>query len=446
MVVIYDSDTNKKPDESELEYVQRMCSTKGINKLSWKGLTELLNDVLGYSYSESYYRKHFNQGDFLNAGIVTETSSSSTTESTYTCAGTNEVDPEDVECNGECKSCDNLVDCLHGWKEELNTEKERVSEATLEMRKERCKLADERAQNSIYVRRLAREETIKEIAYNYAEKMTSKKKLPALAALDWLDDSKCKQEGILLLSDWHYGMVCNNPWNQFDPDICRKRVRKLLDRSIQIVETNSIRKVTVLNLSDLIAGRIHSQIRIESRFDVITQIMEVSEILAEFLNELSGHCEISYYDCLDNHSRLEPNKNDSMDLESLVRIIPWYLRERLVNNNRIRICDNEFGADIITCKVLDHDIIGVHGDNDRPTTALERLSLMTQRHYAMLCTAHLHHFSCDEQHQSVVVSNSSLMGVDRYAEKLRLTSDPSQTFIIATKENVCECIYRIKLN
>ena len=45
----------------------------------------------------------------------------------------------------------------------------------------------------------------------------------------------------------------------------------------------------------------------------------------------------------------------------------------------------------------------------------------------------------------MVVSNSSLMGVDRYAEKLRLTSDPSQTFIVATPENVCECIYRIIL-
>ena len=70
---------------------------------------------------------------------------------------------------------------------------------------------------------------------------------------------------------------------------------------------------------------------------------------------------------------------------------------------------------------------------------------MTHRHYDMLCTAHLHHFSCDEQNQSIVVSNSSLMGVDRYAERLRLTSDPSQTLIISTDKNACECIYRIVL-
>ena len=134
-----------------------------------------------------------------------------------------------------------------------------------------------------------------------------------------------------------------------------------------------------------------------------------------------------------------------MDLESLARLIPWYLVERLKDNDCIEICDNKFGADIITCEVAGHKVIGVHGDNDQPRTALERLSLMTHEHYDMLCTAHLHHFSCDENHQTIIVSNSSLMGVDRYAEKLRLTSDPSQTFIVSTPENICECIYRVVL-
>ena len=160
---------------------------------------------------------------------------------------------------------------------------------------------------------------------------------------------------------------------------------------------------------------------------------------------MSTYCYIDYYDCLDNHSRLEPNKNDSLDLESMVRIIPWYLKERLCKNNGIKIHENEFGADIITCNVLGHDIIGVHGDNDRPATALDKLTLMTHRHYDMLCTAHLHHFNADEKNQTLIVSNGSLMGVDSYAEKLRLTSDPSQTFITVSEKNVAECIYRIVL-
>lgn len=436
MVIVYDSDTNKKPTESELEYVQRMCSTKAANKLSWKGLTELLNETLGYSFSESYYRKHFNSGDFAKAPVGETTTN---VEDIHTYCDVAQ------DCSGECSKCDDLPVCLETWKEELVSAEEKINEKTLRMRKERTKLNDERAENNRLINRLAREETIIEIAHDYARQMNSKKKLPVPAVTQQYMLDINDEEGLLLLSDWHYGMVCDNPWNKFNPEICRLRVGKLLDRVINIVQEKKIRKVTVMNLSDLIAGRIHTQIRIESRFDVITQTMEVAEILAEFLSSLSVHCKISYYDCLDNHSRLEPNKNDSMDLESLVRIIPWFLKERLSNNECVHIHENEFGADIITCKILGHDVIGVHGDQDSPVTGIDKLTLMTHRHYDLFCTAHRHHFNMDEKNHCMIVGNSSLMGTDSYAEKLRLSSDPSQTFIIATKDNVCDCIYRIKL-
>lgn len=409
MVVIYDSDIKLKNNESDSEYIQRMCSTKDINNLSWKKLASLINATLGYSFSESYYRRNFQKGNFITFPEVEITTSA-----------TNIAIDEDT------------YDVDESYEE------------LFELKKERVKIAEERAQNRAYVRSISREETIKEIAHDYATLMNDKKKLPTVTNV--VSSSSDLKAGILLLSDWHYGMTCDNYWNTFDPDVCISRVRKLLDRVITVVKTQKLSSVTVMNLSDLIAGRIHAQIRIESRFDVITQTMEVAEILAEFLTELSTCCCVDYYDCLDNHSRIEPNKSASLDLESLVRIIPWYLKERVEDNANINIHDNEFGADIITCEVLGHNIIGVHGDNDRPTTALEKLSLMTHRHYEMLCTAHLHHFQMDEQHQSLVVSNGSLMGVDNYAEKLRLTSDPSQTLLVVTPENVCECVYRIRLN
>lgn len=384
-------------NESVNNYIQRMCSSKDALCVSWAGLADIINNEVNLNYSESYYRKNFNNGAFVSTDNELESTSYEETS---------ELDAK-----------------LH------------------DIAMKKVELTDLVIQNNAYIRRLSREQTIKDIAHDYAEVM-NKSKILYHAGYDPYVTS-C--EGILLLSDWHYGMVCDNPWNKFDPDICVTRVNKLLDKVISIVQKNNIGHVNVLDLADLIAGRIHTQIRIESRFDVITQTMQVSEILAEFLNTLSKYCTVSFYSCLDNHSRLEPNKKESMDLESLARLIPWYLKERLENNTNIKICENVFGPDIITCKVKGHNVIGVHGDNDKPTFALERLSLMTHQHYDMLCTAHFHHFECNEQHQSVVVSNSSLMGVDHYAEKLRLTSDPSQTFIIATEENVCDCIYRIVL-
>lgn len=382
------------------QYIQHLCEKKDELGLTWKALSKKVAEEKGFQRSETFYRKGFHNNAFLEV--------------------------EEVE--------DNTDDTLTTLQEKIR-----------EFHTERIRLSDERIQNNAYIRRMSREQTIKDIAHDYAAQMSAK---PLLTPIDKNKPSTfCKyaQEGILLLSDWHYGMVCDNPWNKFDPDICRQRLDALLDRVIEIVEKDNIIAIKVLNLSDLIAGRIHAQIRIESRFDVITQTMDVAEILAEFLSVLSTYCYIDYYDCLDNHSRLEPNKNDSLDLESMVRIIPWYLKERLCKNNGIKIHENEFGADIITCNVLGHDIIGVHGDNDRPATALDKLTLMTHRHYDMLCTAHLHHFNADEKNQTLIVSNGSLMGVDSYSEKLRLTSDPSQTFITVSEQNVAECIYRIVL-
>ena len=430
-LIAYDSNMEKLDTESQLEYIQRMCATKDINNMSWKSLSNFLNSKLQLHYSESWYRKNFSEGNFASQITAEQMESSEITTS--------------EDCNGECRECEHLTECMMLIKAELDDQEARINEKTDALKLIRANVADERAANARQIKRLAREENIKEIAANFAKEMAKTQRMPLMVREPWTKPSTEKKEGILLISDWHFGIECENYWNTFNPEICEQRVAKLLKRTEEIAMSQKLDRIHVLNLSDLIAGRIHSQIRIESRFDVITQTMKVSEILADFLNSLSICCPIKYYDCLDNHSRLEPNKKESIDLESMVRIIPWYLKQRLIRNTKVEICDNEFGADIITCQVLGHEIIGVHGDNDRPTNALEKLSLMTHKHYSMLCTAHLHHFSADEQHQSVVVSNGSLMGVDSYAEKLRLTSDPTQTLIIATPDNVCECIYRIVL-
>ena len=427
MVRVYSLSTNKLDNETAMEFIQRICTIKQDLGLTWKDVAELINEETGYSYSDSWYRKNYNAGAF-NVSYESITTTAATTD----------------ECAECCEECGALPECLEEWAQELLETESKLAAREQALAQKKVAVSDLVTQNNAYVRRLSREQTIKDIAHDYAQTMSKEKQLhPAIwnGSIIRVSDA----EGILLLSDWHYGMVCDNPWNYFDPDVCKYRVNTLLNKVIKLIAQNDLTKIHVLDLADLIAGRIHTQIRIESRFDVITQTMEVAEILAEFLDNLTYYCPVSFYSCLDNHSRLEPNKKESMDLESLARLIPWYLVERLKDNDCVEVHDNKYGADIITCTVAGHNIIGVHGDNDPPARALERLSMMTHEHYDMLCTAHLHHLMAEEQHQSMVVSNGSLMGVDRYAEKLRLTSDPSQTLIVATPDNVCEALYRIVL-
>ena len=392
MLYTYEEELRKSFDETDSQFLNRLVSSKKDYKLTWKDIQNIANSELNLNYSESWYRK--------NIKLLTDVSSE-------------------------------------------NSEEDNSNDALRKVMMKRAELADLVASNSAYIRKLSREQTIKDIAHDYAQTMAKAKPLLQLKPCS---NEYSGKEGILLISDWHYGLVCDNAWNKFDPIICKARVSKLLSETINLIEQHRIEKLTVLDLSDLIAGRIHTQIRIESRFDVITQTMDVAEILAEFLQELSIHCPIDFYSSLDNHSRLEPNKKESMDLESLTRIIPWYLIERMSLNGRINVCGNEFGEDIITCNVLGHDIIAVHGDKDSPLNALEKLSLFTRKQYSMVCMAHRHHMFLEEQFESMVVSNGCLVGVDTHSHNMRLRSKPSQTFIVVTKNNVTHSINRIILD
>ena len=324
----------------------------------------------------------------------------------------------------------------------LEEAKQSLIDKTLELKKERVKLQDERIQNNAYVRKLAREDTIKEIALSVANDMNCKKFLPTYNALN--KSANHDKEAILCISDWHYGLDFKNPWNEFSPEICKQRVAKLRDKTIEYLKENKISKLHLVNLQDLIAGRIHLGLRLESRYDVITQTLHVSEILAELITALTKYVYVDYYDSLDNHSRIEPNKNDAQDLETLCRIIPWYLKARLKDNQKISFKENTFGYDLITFETLGYKVIAAHGDRD-PVKNIDHLSMMTEQHYDMLLTAHMHHFNCEEKNRCVALGNSSLMGVDSYAQKLRLSADPSQNLIIVSKDNPVECVYRILL-
>lgn len=370
--------------------IKFLCSLKSDFNLSWEDIAYISSKVFETKWKEGYFRKNY--GDFVKLN-----------------ESTNELD-----------------------------------EKLLEIKKERVKLSDERIQNNAYIRRLAREDNIKEIALETAQLMSSKKLLNPLSKI-YETSELSENEAILNLCDWHYGIEIDNAFNKYNPEICKQRVAKLRDKVIQYCIANKVHKINIMNLSDLIAGRIHLQLRLQSRSDVITQIMEVSEILAEFLNDLSSYFYIDYYSCIDNHSRIEPNKTDALDLESLCRITDWYLRERLNKNKNIEIHENEYGLDIITFKCKNYQILGTHGDRDKQLNVATSISSLTHKHFDLVCMAHRHHFAADEYNESIVISSSSLMGTDDYAKNLRLSAKPSQNLIIVTDENVTEAIYRILL-
>ena len=313
-----------------------------------------------------------------------------------------------------------------------------VNEMLLTVKKEKVKLSDERIQNNAFIRKMARDETLKEIAEEIADKIGTTKMLNIVKHEVSGDNS-----AILQISDWHYGIECNNYWNVYNPEICKRRIEYLTYETISYCKNNNVKDLYVLNLSDLISGRIHTTIRLQNRYDILTQIIHVSEILSEMLNVFSENFNVYYYDCLDNHSRIEPNKSESLDAEQLSRITHWYLRKRFEDCDNIIICENMFGDDIITLEIDGHTVGAVHGDKDSPSDVVEKLSLMTGKTFELILLGHLHHFGADEVDSCVVIQNGSLMGTDYYAVKLRKRAVPSQNIILVNKNKIAVDIHRV---
>ena len=396
----------RQDGESVLDYIERVLPMKEQYLLTWQQMADIINEECGVQYSESFYRKGGYVGRF----------------SSY--------DKVENQCTDE--KCDET------------SEEKRIRVLLNELKREKVKLSDERTQNNAYVRRISREETLKEIAKEVAHTIGERKMLtPSLIS----GDDFGEKEAILELSDWHYGIICDSYWNKYNPDIAKERLSKLLSRTVELCKLSGVRTIHVVNLSDLVCGRIHLSLRLESRYDVVTQTEHVAEMMAEFLSSLSDEgFNVEYYDCSDNHSRVEPNRGDSLDLESFYRFIPWYLKVRLNGYNRISINENEYDADIVSFTSLGHRILGVHGDKDKPNLVVDSLSMMTKERPDLILTAHMHHFSADEKNEVLVVSNGSMMGTDTYAKNLRLTSKPSQNLIIVSDDCVMETLYRIVLD
>ena len=395
-----------REDEKFQEYIDRVIKLK-VNKVinvTWENLSNIIFQETGISKSERTWRRYAEE----NITDITE-------------------------------RFENIND------DELKVTKEELSNLILEYKKERVKLSDERTQNNAYIRRLSREETLKEIAEQAVQRMsTYKSLLPANSPKIGSDYN----EAISVISDWHYGICFDNNWNKFDLNICKTRIRTLLNETISFCYTYGVNKLHLLNLGDLIAGRIHNTIRLSSRIDMVTQAMEVSEILAEYISELTNNnLDVIYYDCFDNHSRLEPNKTESLELESFVRIISWYLKMRLKDNKNVTIKEYNVNKDIIEFTVCDgkYTVGAVHGHKDKPNKLIDNICMINKVHYDLLISAHNHHPQMEEKNEVMWISNGSLMGSDMYSTDYRLTSKPSQTLILCNEDSPYDYIHIVNL-
>ena len=258
------------------------------------------------------------------------------------------------------------------------------------------------------------------------------------------------KEAVICLADWHYGMVTDNIWNKYNTDICRKRVSQLVSKTIRYLQLHNISTLHIMLLGDAAHGAIHNSCRVASEEDTCDQLMHVSEIIAESINELSKYTsEVNVYTTYGNHLRTIQNKNDSIHSDNMEKIIGWWLEQRLQNNSRVNIIKSDY-YEFIFLNVCGYNIVGAHGDLEKFKQFGMTVNTLFTKKYGQTIdytvSADKHHIEEFETMGIESILVRSLCGTDEYSSKNRLYSAPGQTLMIFSKSEGRECTYNIKLD
>ncbi len=311
----------------------------------------------------------------------------------------------------------------------------------IELQIERQKFFDQRNAFNKLLRERSRQEELNEIL---AEAIQS-------GSLPRLNYSRVEVEPsdndlLVSLNDIHYGANVQNYWNTYNSDICREMMCRYLDRIISIGETHSSENCIVWANGDEISGNIHQSIAVTNKENVIEQIKGVSELIAEFLAELSRHFRnVTFVSVAGNHSRIEQNKDKALVSERLDDLVEWYLGARLQNFENITIGGGEkIDNTMYLVDIRGKTYCGVHGDFDGSTSKVQSLQTMAGRPLYAVLTGHLHHNKMDEVQGVKTVMAGSFLGMDDYCVQKRIYGKAEQMICVCDNSGI-RCSYDIPL-
>ena len=305
-------------------------------------------------------------------------------------------------------------------------EYEKLLAKELEIKKEKVKLQDMRNLVNKQVRELSRKENLSEVL---EKKLTELEMQPKIINDEYKNRVTSNRDMVCLISDIHYGIKTTNALSPYDSDICKLKMNYLIDKTIKFSLENDVDKLYVMILGDEISGLIHNTTRLEQREDVISQVIEVSELLYESIVKLANNLPYVIVGLAQgNHSRVMADKKDSLEHENFTRLIKEFLRLRLTNISNVLLLENVFDEGIIELNIRGYNVIGLHGQNDRLNN-LDRLIEMFDKKIDYVCLGHYHQSKEFETNKTEIIVNGCFSG-DDYSKRLRLYNKPIQKLLL----------------
>lgn len=392
-----DFDYKRHEDEGILEYEYRICGYKDQIG-TWQDVADFLNEQLGQEYTESKYRKQYQE---MNK-IIT------------------------FKPQFNCDESELL--------EEIKEQRRLLEKAKIQMR-------DERNEVSRLYRENARSESFSDMIKRCIEGYEP----TGFTCFRFDSSNSSTTDMIIPISDLHFGVNINNMYNTYNRDVASDRLSRYLGKVLEIARRHNTENVSVVLLGDQISGLIHTSLRLENNENVIKQTMDAAELISNYIYTLSSHFKkVSIYSVSGNHSRLQPEKALNQKGEDLDKFIPFYIKAKLQNCDNVTVYDNTIDESVASFICKNMLVYAVHGDRDSIGNVVQKLTMMTGDKPDIVYMGHLHTNQYMTVYDTKVIQSGCISGSDSYCMDNRLRSKPEQAVSVIGDDGL-ECVYDVTL-
>ena len=364
-------------NESDEEVIYRICMAKEEIG-TWQEVATALNNILGNEYTESKYRKQFQAfNKIMNAN-------------------SNKI----LQGNDYAEDLENTRKELH---------KERIKLQTLNIERNR----------------LDREEARQELFYEHVGAVCEA--LPVPEFKPFTNGYRKDISYVLTIADVHYGADFKTVNNEYSREIAKQRFEYLAGRVKEFVAEKHLKTLWVVSLGDMVQGILRlSDLRLNDT-SLVKCVVEVSQIISNFLNELSKFVNVEYYHVQRaNHTQIRVlnTKASALPDEDLEYVMGNFIKTALRDNDRVMIHIKDESMGYIDIELPSNTLCAMHGHQIRNfENAIKDMEALTGRYYSALLLGHYHSgkeipTNEGEFGDKEVLISSSFIGSDPYSESI----------------------------
>ena len=231
---------------------------------------------------------------------------------------------------------------------------------------------------------------------------------------------------VLGIGDIHYGAKFSSINNSYSPEICERRFQALFAAVVNKIQAEGIQTLVIVNVGDTLQGILRmSDLQLNDK-PVVESLVEVSRLLANFLNELTKYCYVEYYHVpTANHTQTRNlgSKASELAAEDMEYIISHYIADMLANNDSVTVYFNE-GKEFVDFNIFGFNCFATHGHQLKNTKdVIKDMGNVNRKLYSYAFLGHTHSANeiivGEERHNNIeVLTVPSFIGSDPYADKL----------------------------